>query len=163
MLTFRRYDHRLIPVVLLFLPASILFLASSTYAQTNSPSSEAIRVILGEDTMVPGYQVTVPCELETVGDVKVGRIELKVTFPAAKISFDSIRRGLISDQIDAQISYEIEKNETDSAFSVIKLNIAPKENVSIPQGFLFDLVFVIGLIRVVAEPPPVASCFFYMH
>lgn len=185
-----------------FLVLAVVMLAGvSTPAatQAGAQGKDRVRVILGEDTMVPGYQVTIPCELETPAEVKAGRIELEVTFPTAKTTFDSIRRGLISDQIDARIDYQIQVSEANSGFSTVKLSIAPKEQIAIPSGFLFDLVFNIskematddppvvlknksrvyvlgdlsrplpgvetqdGLIRVVAEPPPVTSCFFYMH
>ncbi|MBI2821177.1 MAG: hypothetical protein HYX74_03035 [Acidobacteria bacterium] len=172
--------------------------ALTVQAQSESQGSSAIRVILGEDTMIPGYQVTIPCMLENPEDVEVGKIELEVAFPNAKTSFDSVRRGLISDQIGAEIQYDVQPLESNPAVSVVRLSIAPKEKVAIPEGFLFDLVFSInkdvavndppvvltnrarvfaldllepldrvetqdGLIRVVAEPPPIASCFFYMH
>jgi hypothetical protein len=193
-----RLNSRPLKLLLIVLIARGVLIPAVGQANPSPAAQDKIRVILGEDTMVPGYQVTIPCELESPTEVQVGKIELEVTYPTAKTTFESVRRGLISDQIDAKIDFKVEVAAT-SGFSTIKMSVQPKQKTAIPAGFLFDMVFSIskdmatndppvvlknsarvfpladlskpmseveskdGLIRVVAEPPPVSSCFFYMH
>ena len=149
--------------------------------------------------MIPGYTVTVPVFLRVPIDSEVGRIEMDITFANQSISFQHVRKGLISDQIDAEITSEVRETQEDPTRSIARIIITPGESIPIPSGFLFDLVFLIGsdvpmdsppivlsnqptvygfsqssellpnvegdngLVRVVSEAPPVASCFFYMH
>ena len=149
--------------------------------------------------MIPGYTVTVPAFLRAPFDVDVGKIEMEVTFPNQPISFQHVRKGLISDQINAEITSEVRESREDPTLSIARIIVTPGESLPIPSGFLFDLVFLIGpdqpmdsppivlenqpkayrfsestellpnvegdngLVRVVSEAPPVASCFFYMH
>ena len=124
---------------------------------------------------------------------------MEVTFPNQPISFQHVRKGLISDQINAEITSEVRESREDPTLSIARIIVTPGESLPIPSGFLFDLVFLIGpdqpmdsppivlenqpkayrfsestellpnvegdngLVRVVSEAPPVASCFFYMH
>ena len=186
------------PAIRLMLALCLCVATTPVRGQAGPQPREPVRVVLGEDTMIPGYQVTIMCELEAPESTPVGRLELEVTFPAAKVSFDGVRRGLISDQVDALITPAVQQG-SEPGSTTLTVSFAPKEKVAIPQGFLFDLVFNIskemstndppvvlkniarayglsdgtqplpgveskdGLIRVVAEPPPIASCFFYMH
>jgi len=149
--------------------------------------------------MIPGYTVTVPAFLTAPLDVEVGKIEMEVTFPNQPLTFQHVRRGLISDQINAEITSEVRESLENPTRSVARIIITPGEGTPIPSGFLLDLVFLIGpdepmdsppivlenrpkvyafsqsselllnvegnngLVRVVSEAPPVASCFFYMH
>ncbi|MDA2932817.1 hypothetical protein MYX82_00585 [Acidobacteria bacterium AH-259-D05] len=138
------------------LRASVLGLVVLTSASTGIGSQNlgAVRVDLGQDRMIPGFNVTVPCFLEAPGNVKVGKIELEVTFPHDKVSFEHIRRGLISDQINAEITSQVQVSEVASALSIVKISITSGETIPIPSGFLFDLVFKIGP-EVPMDSPPV--------
>lgn len=165
-------------------------------AQEGHVEAPKIRVILGEDVMVPGYKVTIPVVLEIADGSRVGPLEIEVSVPSAKVSFDGIRPGFVADQVGAEITYAVEER---GPLSVVNIRMVPKESAAVPPGFLFDLVFNIGkamstadppvvlgnkasaydadrpsqalagvgskdgLIRVIAEPTGIASCFFYMH
>ena len=123
--------------------------------QGDSTRSQDTIVALGEDTMVPGYPVTIPVELKAVGLSSVGKIELEVTVPTAKVSFDGIRPGIVADQINAEIGSDVQEVVGESGRSVIKVTVAPKKGVAIPPGFLFDFVFRVSKEMSAADPPVV--------
>jgi len=137
------------------LPLSLLALAGlmPAYAGISSQTLEPVRVDLGEDRMLPGFAVTVPCFLRGNGNIEVGRIEMEITFPHEQVTFEHIRRGLISDQIKAKITTEVQVSEVDPALSVIKLSLTAGEASPIVPGFLFDLVFKIDPDVPMDSPP----------
>jgi len=124
------------------------------YAGMRPQALEPVRVDLGEDRMLPGFAVTVPCFLRGIGEVEVGKIEMEITFPHEQVTFEHIRRGLISDQIKAKITTEVQISEVDPALSVIKLSLTAGEASPIVPGFLFDLVFKIDP-NVPMDSPPI--------
>ena len=124
------------------------------YAGMSSQTLEPVRVDLGEDRMLPGFAVTVPCFLSGPADVEVGQIEMEITFPHEQVAFEHVRRGLISDQIKAEIITEVQISEVDPALSVIKLSLTAGEAIPIFPGFLFDLVFKINP-NVPMDSPPI--------
>ena len=138
------------------LPLSLLVLVGSmpAYAGMSSQTLEPVRVDLGEDRMLPGFAVTVPCFLSGPADVEVGKIEMEITFPHEQVAFEHVRRGLISDQIKAEITTEVRISEVDPALSVIKLSLTAGEAIPISPGFLFDLVFKIDP-NVPMDSPPI--------
>ena len=103
--------------------------------------------------MIPGYTVTVPAFLTAPLKVEIGKVELEVTYPNQPISFQHVRRGLISDQIDAQITSEVREIQDDPTRSIARIVLTPGENIPIPSGFLFDLVFLIGPDEPMDSPP----------
>ncbi len=123
-------------------------------AGMRSQTLEPVRVDLGEDRMLPGFAVTVPCFLSGPADVEVGKIEMEITFPHGQVAFEHVRRGLISDQIKAEITTEVRISEVDPALSVIKLTLTAGEATPIFSGFLFDLVFKIDP-KVPMDSPPI--------
>ncbi len=125
-----------------------------TYAGMRSQNLEPIRVDLGEDRMLPGFAVTVPCFLSGPADIEVGRIEMEITFPHEQVAFEHVRKGLISDQIKAEIITEVQVSDEDPGLSVIKLTLTPGEATPIRPGFLFDLVFKIDP-NVPMDSPPI--------
>ncbi len=125
-----------------------------TYAGMRPQALEPVRVDLGEDRMLPGFAVTVPCFLSGPAEVEVGRIEMEITFPHGQVTFEHVRRGLISDQIKAEITTEVQISEVDPALSVIKLSFTAGEASPIFPGFLFDLVFKIDP-NVPMDSPPI--------
>ncbi len=137
-------------------PLFLLVLAGlmPAYAGMSSQTLEPVRVDLGEDRMLPGFAVTVPCFLSGPADVEVGKIEMEITFPHEQVSFEHVRRGLISDQIKAEITTEVQVSEVDPALSVIKLGLTPGEAIPVFPGFLFDLVFKIDP-NVPMDSPPI--------
>jgi hypothetical protein len=102
---------------------------------------------------MPGYTVTVPAFLTAPLNVEIGKIELEVTYPNQPISFQHVRRGLISDQIDAQITSEVRESPEDPTRSIASIILTPGKNIPIPPGFLFDLVFLIGPDEPMDSPP----------
>ncbi len=140
----------------LHLPLSLLVLVGMmpAYAGMRPQTLEPVRVDLGEDRMLPGFAVTVPCFLRGSDEVKVGRIEMEITFPHEQVTFEHIRRGLISDQIKAEITTEVQISEVDPTLSVIKLSLTAGEGIPIFPGFLFDLVFKIDP-NVPMDSPPI--------
>ena len=137
------------------LPLLLLVLAGlmPAYAGMSSQNLEPVRVDLGEDRMLPGFAVTVPCFLKGNGNIEVGKIEMEITFPHEQVTFEHVRRGLISDQIKAEITTEVQVSEVDPALSVIRLSLTPGEAIPIFPGFLFDLVFKIGPDVPMDSPP----------
>ncbi len=135
---------------------SLLVLAGlmPAHAGMSSQTLEPVHVDLGEDRMLPGFAVTVPCFLSGPADVEVGKIEMEITFPHEQVTFEHVRRGLISDQIKAEITTEVQISEVDPALSVIKLRLTPGEATPIFPGFLFDLVFKIDP-NVPMDSPPI--------
>ncbi len=123
-------------------------------AGMRSQTLEPVRVDLGEDRMLPGFAVTVPCFLSGPAEVEVGKIEMEITFPHEQVTFEHVRRGLISDQIKAGITTEVQVSEVDPALSVIKLTLTAGEGTPIFSGFLFDLVFKIDP-NVPMDSPPI--------
>ncbi len=103
--------------------------------------------------MIPGYTVTVPAFLSAPLDVDVGKIELEVTYPNKPISFQHVRNGLISDQINAEITSEVRESQEDPTRSIATIVVTPGESIPIPSGFLFDLVFLIGADEIMDSPP----------
>ncbi len=136
------------------LPICLLLLVMPTYAGMRSQAVDPVRVDLGEDRMLPGFAVTVPCFLSGPADMEVGRIEMEITFPHQQVTFEHVRRGLISDQISAEITTEVQVSEVDPALSIIRLSLTPGEATPVFPGFLFDLVFKIGS-EVPADSPPI--------
>ncbi|MCH7804565.1 MAG: hypothetical protein IH937_10835 [Acidobacteria bacterium] len=138
------------------LPLSLLVLVGlmPAYAGMRPQTPEPVRVDLGEDRMLPGFAVTVPCFLSGPAEVEVGRIEMEITFPHGQVTFEHVRRGLISDQIKAEITTEVRISEADPALSVIKLSLTAGEATPIFPGFLFDLVFKIDP-NVPMDSPPI--------
>ncbi len=130
-----------------------LLLFTPISAGIRSQTVELVRVDLGEDLTIPGLVVTVPCFLRASSDVGVGKIEMEVTFPHEQVSFEHVRRGLISDQIQAEITSEVQVSMEDPELSTIKLSITPGETIPIPPGFLFDLVFKIDPSVPMDSPP----------
>lgn len=130
-----------------------LVLFTPISAGIRSQTVELVRVDLGEDLTIPGLVVTVPCFLRASSDVGVGKIEMEVTFPHEQVSFEHVRRGLISDQIQAEITSEVQASMEDPELSTIKLSITPGETIPIPPGFLFDLVFRISPELPMESPP----------
>jgi hypothetical protein len=124
------------------------------HAGTSSQTLEPVRVDLGEDRMLPGFAVTVPCFLSVPADVEVGKIEMEIIFPHGQVTFEHVRRGLISDQIKAEITTEVQISEVDPALSVIKLSLTAGGATPIFPGFLFDLVFKIDP-NVPMDSPPI--------
>ena len=122
-------------------------------AGMRSQTLEPVRVDLGEDRMLPGFAVTVPCFLSGPADVEVGKIEMEITFPHGQVAFEHVRRGLISDQIKAEITTEVQISEVDPALSVIKLSVTAGGATPIFPGFLFDLVFKIDPTVPMDSPP----------
>jgi hypothetical protein len=137
------------------LPVYLLMLAwlMPTHAGMKSQNLEPVRVDLGEDRMLPGFAVTVPCFLSGPADVEVGRIEMEITFPHEQVAFEHVRKGLISDQIKAEIITEVQVSEVDPALSIIRLSLTPGEATPVFPGFLFDLVFKIGSDVPMDSPP----------
>ena len=137
------------------LPLSLLVLVGlmPAYAGMRPQTPEPVRVDLGEDRMLPGFAVTVPCFLSGTAEVEVGKIEMEITFPHEQVTFEHIRRGLISDQIKAKITTEVQVSEVDPALSVIKLSLTAGEASPIVPGFLFDLVFKIDPDVPMDSPP----------
>ena len=131
----------------------LLVLMMPAYSGMRSQALEPVRVDLGEDRMIPGFAVTVPCFLKGSGEVVVGKIEMEVTFPHEQVTFEHVRRGLISDQIKAEITSEVQVSEVDPALSIIRLSLTPGEAIPIFPGFLFDLVFKIGPDVPMDSPP----------
>ena len=123
------------------------------YAGMRPQALEPVRVDLGEDRMLPGFAVTVPCFLRGSGEVEVGRIEMEITFPHEQVTFEHVRRGLISDQIKAEITTEVQVSEVDPALSIITLSLTAGEATPIFPGFLFDLVFKIDPDVPMDSPP----------
>ena len=78
---------------------------------------------------------------------------MEITFPHEQVTFEHIRRGLISDQIKAKITTEVQVSEVDPALSVIKLSLTAGEASPIVPGFLFDLVFKIDPDVPMDSPP----------
>ena len=136
------------------LPLSLLVLVGMmpAYAGMRPQTLEPVRVDLGEDRMLPGFAVTVPCFLSGPVEVEVGKIEMEITFPHEQVVFEHVRRGLISDQIKAEITTEVRISEVDPALSVIKLSLTA--GTPIFSGFLFDLVFKIDP-NVPMDSPPI--------
>ncbi len=137
------------------LPLSLLVLVGlmPAYAGMRPQTLEPVRVDLGEDRMLPGFAVTVPCFLSGPVEVEVGKIEMEITFPHGQVVFEHVRRGLISDQIKAEITTEVQISEVDPALSVIKLSVTAGETTPIFPGFLFDLVFKIDPDVPMDSPP----------
>ena len=138
-----------------YLPVTLLGLVLLTpvWAGIRSQTLELVRVDLGEDLTIPGLVVTVPCFLRASADVGVGKIEMEITFPHEQVSFEHVRRGLISDQIQAEITSEVQASQEDPELSIIKLSLTPGEPIPIPPGFLFDLVFRISPELPMESPP----------
>ncbi len=138
-----------------YLPVTLLGLVLLTpvSAGMRSQTLELVRVDLGEDLTIPGLVVTVPCFLRAGADVGVGKIEMEITFPHEKVSFEHVRRGLLSDQIQAEITSEVQASPKDPELSIIKLSLTPGETIPIPPGFLFDLVFRISPELAMDSPP----------
>ena len=107
----------------LFLSLLVLVGLIPVYAGMRPQALEPVRVDLGEDRMLPGFAVTVPCFLSGPVEVEVGRIEMEITFPHEQVAFEHVRRGLISDQIKAEITTEVQISEVDPALSIIKLSL----------------------------------------
>ena len=137
------------------LPLFLLVLAGlmPAYAGMRSQNMEPVRVDLGEDRMLPGFAVTVPCFLSRPADIEVGRIEMEITFPHEQVTFEHVRRGLISDQIKAEITTEVQVSEVDPALSIIRLSLTPGEATPTFPGFLLDLVFKIDPDVPMDSPP----------
>ncbi len=142
-----RYSWRLL------LPLLVLLLVMPTHAVMRPQALVLVRVDLGEDRMLPGFAVTVPCFLRGSGEIEVGEIEMEITFPHEQVTFEHVRRGLISDQIKARITTSVQVSEADPALSVIKLSLTGGEATPISPGFLFDLVFKINPDVPMDSPP----------
>lgn len=140
---------------LLRLPLFLLVLAGlmPAHAGMRPQAVEPVRVDLGEDRMLPGFAVTVPCFLSGPASIEVGRIEMEITFPHEQVTFEHVRRGLISDQIKAEITTEVQVSEADPTLSIIRLSLTPGEATPVFPGFLFDLVFKIGPDVPMDSPP----------
>ena len=137
----------------LFLAVLVLGSLAGNSVGIKAQGVEPVRVDLGEDGMIPGFSVTVPVFLRVPIDIDVGRIEMDITFANQPISFQHVRRGLISDQINAEITSEVRESPEDPTRSIAEIVITPGEGIPIPSGFLFDLVFLIGRDVPMDSPP----------
>ena len=83
----------------------------------------------------------------------MGKVEIEITFPHEQVTFEHVRRGLISDQIKAEITTEVQVSEVDPALSVITFSLTAGEATPIFPGFLFDLVLKIDPDVPMDSPP----------
>jgi len=60
---------------------------------------------------------------------------MEITFPHEQVTFEHVRRGLIADQIKAEITTEVQVSEVDPALSVITLSLTAGEATPIFQVF----------------------------
>ena len=127
---------------------SLAVIASIALALTGGPALAAPQQTAGpalnlsSDIEGPGYEVTITINLRLSEGVGIGKAMSEIVYPGKTLEFIEAIRGLSAEAVGAEVSASTEDLDGDT--SILTVSITAQEGVSLPQGVLADLRFMIS-------------------
>ena len=134
------------------LPWAVLFVLISSSAPTQQPpagsATSGTVVELTPGASNPTGTSWVPLKLTSAPGVKVGRLDLIITFPKALLAFLNLETSGLTDGIEAQVTTDVRDNPQDASQRQLLLKISTLDGkttrIPFPDGKLVYLVFQVA-------------------